>query len=122
LNKKVAAMADLKHIDARRLDNLHRAWDMPHRAHGPQQPGFRRIKEFTMIPSPGWDAPGVQKPNFAQRDEQPGKMDAFMAYFDGLSPEHQAAWLGKHDNKDEGKRLRYSSKLRDDVSMALSVC
>jgi hypothetical protein len=122
LNKKVAAMADPKHIDARRFDNLHRAWDMPHRAHGPQQPGFRRIKEFTMIPSPDWDAPGVQKPNFAQRDEQPGKMDAFMAYFGGLSPEHQAARLGKHDNKDAGKRLRYSSKLRDDVSMALSVC
>lgn len=52
LNKKVAAMSDPKFIDARRLDNLRRAWDVPHRAHGPQQPGMWYHKGWRMIPSP----------------------------------------------------------------------
>lgn len=106
LNKKVAAMADPKFIDARRLDNLHRAWDVPHRAHGPHQPGIREHKEWHMIPPPDWEAPGVEKPAFAQREEATGPLSRFMHRVDALGDEDQAILLGK-SRMDEAKGLGY---------------
>jgi hypothetical protein len=104
-------MSDSKFIDARCLDNLHRTWDIPHRAHGPQRPGMRYHKGWHMIPTPDWDAPVVEKPPFAQHEETTGTMDRFVAKFDSLSKEDQAILLRKpRMNEAKDLILSYSGE------------
>jgi hypothetical protein len=109
LNQKVAAISDPKFINTRRLDNLHRAWDMPHRAHGPHQPSMRYNKGWRMIPTPDWDAPGIEKPKFVQNEETAGLLDRFVAKFDSLSKEDQAILLRK-PRMNEAKDLSCSGE------------
>ena len=81
---KRVAMARGDGLNARRLNTLHMAWDMPHRAHGPQDPGmrpqlhgnFQHQTRWTR-PSPDWDAPNAPVPRFAQRVETSGMLDKF---------------------------------------------
>ncbi|KAJ4371103.1 hypothetical protein N0V83_004319 [Neocucurbitaria cava] len=52
---------------ARRLNSLRSTWDIPHHAHGPEQPGMRlQWSGWTTRPTPDWDATKAVKPKFLQ--------------------------------------------------------
>jgi len=109
-NKKVAAMANPEFLDARRTNNLYMAWNVPHRAHGPQQPGMRYQHRLFNLPCPDWDAPGVEKPRFAQQDEEAGAMDSFCAYWETLDPEMREMWLGRHYKENEVQDVSFGGE------------
>jgi hypothetical protein len=84
--KKRAALAakndySINHYNDRHLNSLNTAWDVPHRAHGPQQPGYRGRNRRSR-PSPDWDGEHVQMPPHARREEQSGLLDQFNAEYE----------------------------------------
>ncbi|KAF1845000.1 uncharacterized protein K460DRAFT_405280 [Cucurbitaria berberidis CBS 394.84] len=90
--EKRAAIARGEGINARRLNTLRMAWDIPHHSHGPQQAGYRphlHGYRHNTRPSPDWDAPGAPKPRFAERVETIGMLDQF-------NKEYEAKWVDWH--------------------------
>jgi hypothetical protein len=67
---------------ARHVNTLRMAHDGPHRAHGPEQPGFRGLTHSR--PAPDWDAFGVMKPEYAQPKKAKvlGALDFFNLVFE----------------------------------------
>jgi hypothetical protein len=66
----------------RYLNTLRMIYDGPHRAHGPKQPGFRGFTHSR--PAPDWDAPGVEKPEYAQpkKRKKLGALDFFNVLYE----------------------------------------
>jgi hypothetical protein len=80
----LAAVRKGKHLETRRYNSLHNAWDVPHHAHGPEQAGYRDLSRIWKRPTPDWDVVGVDKPVFAQRkkDEKMSLLGTFNAQED----------------------------------------
>jgi hypothetical protein len=66
----------------RHMNTLRMAHDDPHRAHGPEQPGYRGYTHSR--PVPDWDAPDVVKPEYAQskKSKKLGVLDRFNEVFE----------------------------------------
>lgn len=82
---RMAAIKRGDRIEARHLNNLRMAWDTPHYSHTPQQPGYPATPSTR--PSPDWDGPTAEKPQFAQRNYKSGLLDSFNEELKASYPE-----------------------------------